>query len=223
MWLDTFGSETVNRLARALARQWGQGAMKVGTEAAPTDWQKWLLVRAGYLADIRSFFEAVMNQAFPSLAEYEVELWEFLKSVPPPPAGMLMGDRLARLVAYCKAVMGSRPSDIVEALENLVGIGNASILERTALQSVLDPERVYEFYTLVDSATHAIASKVADINEIVDRWKPGHTAHGSTKGPTGPGPYGGVRVGDPSDITTPAWFKTGNGPEKTGRNLIQYN
>lgn len=221
---DVLGQEgALVRLARSLGRSWGEGAMDPGTEDSPTDWGKFLYVRAGFLGDIRSVLEAVREQAFPHLAEHSVETWEAIKAVPPAPVGMLLGDRLTRLLAYCRAIMGSRPADIAEAVATFAGVGDASILERTALQSVLDPERVYEFYTLVTDATWALSDVVSDINEVVDRWKPGHTAHGSTKGPSGPGPAGGVRVADPSDISTPAWFKTGAGPEKTGRNLIQYN
>jgi hypothetical protein len=218
---DPFGEDTIARLARALGRQWGQGAMKTGTDTAPTDWQKFLLVRAGFFFDVRAYLEAIFEQFFPDTAEYEVERWEHNEGVPPPPPGTLLGDRLARLLAYCQAIHGSRPADIVEALSSLAHAVIGMIQEKRAVDCWAgQPERIFEFYTLVDAATADDVNLRTAINAIVDRWKPAHTMHGSSEGPSGPGPYGGVRVGTSSG---PTWFKTGAGPEKTGRNLIRYN
>ncbi len=212
---DLFGSESaVKRLARALGKAWGEGAMQAGTDSAPTDWGKFLLIRASFLSEIRSYIEAVGDQAFPPLARYSVETWEYIKRVPPAPAGMLLGDRLARLKAYCKTAMGARLADILEALLNITGIDEVDILERRAVDCEEGPADIYEFYTLVPEATFEDEDLRGDVNEIVDRWKPGHTRHGR-------GTYGGTRVGSPAANNVPAYFKTGSGPEKTGRNLIK--
>jgi hypothetical protein len=217
---DVFGQEsTVAMLARSIGRQWGEGAMQAGTEEEPTEWGRFLAVRAGYFADLRSYIEAVGEQAYPHLAEHSVETWEYIKNIPPAPATMLLGDRLQRALAYCQVGLGARPADITAALESLLGLDNAAIEEHTAAGSVLDPERVYEFYTLVDAASWAVGDTVDDVIRIVDRWKPAHTRHGREID----NPRAGVRVGDASDVSTPAWFKTGTGPEKTSRNLIQYS
>jgi len=220
---DVFGQEgNIGRYVRALGREWGELAMKDGGEDDPTDWGLFLAIRAGYFADLISYVEATLEQAYPNMAEHSIDVWEYLKNVPPGPVGQLTGERLERLMAYCQTAMGARPSDIIEALNNLSGAVVLSLLERTALEAVLDPERVYEFYTLVSEATHADVDLRDDINEIVDRWKPAHVRHGSDKAPpTAPGYAGGVRVGTAAD--TPTIFKTGNGPEKTGKNLINYS
>ncbi len=224
---DVFGQEgNVGRYLRALGREWGKGAMKDGGEDDPTDWGLFLAIRAGFFADLISYVEATLEQAYPNLAEHTIDVWEYIKNVPPGPSGQLTGERLQRLMAFCQAIMGARPADIVTALENLAGADVLGILERTALQSVLDPDRVYEFYTLVTEATFADEDLRDDINEIVDRWKPAHTEHGSHKPtPAAPGFAGGVRVGqlDANGNPVPVYFKTGGGPEKTGRNLIPYS
>jgi len=214
---DLFGSESaVTRLARALGRSWGEGAMETGTESDPTDFQKFLLVRAGFLAEVRSYVEAVRDQAFPGIARYSVETWEYIKNVPSAPPEMYLGDRMARVLAFCQTAMGARPSDIVSAILNLAGVDEVHILERVAADCTDKPSNIFEFFTLLMEDTLEDDQLRGDINEIVDRWKPAHTRHGR-------GPYGGCREADPSDITTPQYFKTGSGPEKTGRNLIKHS
>lgn len=222
---DPFGgAESMHRLlARTMGRQWGQGAMSSGTEMEPTDWEAWLRVRGAYMAEVRSYAEALMCQAFPDQAVYEYEYWEYLKRVFPAPPEMYVGERLVRLRAWCQTAIGGMPSLIEGAIENLTGAGNVHILEHDALACAGDPPRIYDFWTLVPVATLDDDDVRNDINEIVDRWKPAHTSHGASAG-AGSGadnPYGGTREADASDITTPAWFKTGGGTEKTGRNLIQ--
>lgn len=215
---DLIGSESaIKRIARAIGSQWGEGAMKVGEEASPTDFQKFLWVRGGFFAEIRSYVEAAYEQAFPSTAEYEVSLWESIRKIPPPPANMLLGDRLTRLRAYCQAMMGSVPERILEAIEGITGEDNVANLEHTALDVADDPEQIFVFWTLITAADWANSSLLQDIVWIVDRWKPAHTQHGRNLG----NPRGGVRVGSDASVDTPAWFKTGAGAEKTSRNLIQ--
>jgi|GEM_PF-2974781 len=215
---ESFDSESViKRLARAMHRQWGEGAMKVGTELEPTDFQKFLWVRAAFFAVMRSYVEAAYEQAFPSTAEYDVERWEGIRGVPPPPADMLLGDRLTRLLAYCQAMMGAMPALIVEAIEGITGEDNVAILEHTAVDCALAPEQIFVFWTLVSAADWTDEKLREDINWIVDKWKPAHTQHGRNLG----NPLGGVRVGSDADVSTPVWFKTGIGVEKTSRNLIQ--
>lgn len=215
---DMIGSEsTIKRLARAMQKQWGEGAMKVGTEMEPTDFQKFLWVRGGFFAEMRSYVEATYEQAFPSTAEYEVEEWESMRKVPPPPAAMLLGDRLDRVHAYCQAMMGSVPERILEAIEIITGEDSVAILEHRAADVTLDPEQIFVFWTLITAADWANASLLQDIVWIVDRWKPAHTQHGRNLD----NPLGGVRVGSDASVSTPVWFKTGAGPEKTSRNLIQ--
>jgi len=222
---DLFGEpeSTVTTLARTLARQWGTGAMRWGPADAPeswddpTDWGKFLLVRAGLMADIRSFAEGVYEQAFVDTAEHEIDHWDAIMGLPPAPADMLDGDRMDRLLAYSRAVMSALPAVIQEALESLAGVADTYILEHTALDCALDPEQIFIFWTLVSSTVWADEDIRGDINYIVSRWKPAHTQHGRRVD----NPNGGVRVASAADPTTPAWFKTGVGPEKTSRNLIR--
>jgi len=224
---DLFGgAESMHRLiARSMGRQWGQGSMVSGTEPDPTDWEKWLRVRGYYMGQMRSYAEALYEQVFPDRAVYEYELWEYILNVFPPPADMLLGERLERLKAWCQTMMGARPADIEAAIENLAGAGNVHILEHGATDCTDDPPSIYDFWTLLPAATIEDEDTRGDINEIVDRWMPRHTSHGdsSAEGSGADNPYGGCREADSSDITTPAWFKTGSGPEKTGRNLIKYS
>ena len=223
---DLFGgAESMHRLiARSMGRQWGQGSMVSGTEPDPTDWEKWLRVRGYYMGQMRSYAEALYEQVFPDRAVYEYELWEYILNVFPPPPGMLLGDRLERLKAWCQTMMGARPADIEAAIENLAGSDNVTILEHTAVDCAGDPGRIFDFWTLLDTTTLEDDDTRGDINEIVDRWKPAHTHHGASYGATGAASntYGGCREMD-SAGTTYKPFKTGAGSEKTGRNLTPLN
>lgn len=217
---DLFGAESdILRLARAMARQWGEGAMPDENEEEASDpslWRRFLFVRAGLLNDCRSYAEAVYEQAFPHLAEHSIDEWEYMQRVPPPRAGMLDGDRLDRLLAYCQIMMGARVTDVVAALLHVVGIDEAFILEHTAVDVAEDPEQIFVFWTLIHEAAWEDDYLRNDTVDIVDRWKPAHTQHGRNEG----NPRAGVRVGSAADVSTPIYFKTGIGPEKTSRNLI---
>ena len=216
---DLFGDpeSDVARLARAMGRQWGEGAMRVGEESDPSEWHRFVLARAGLLNDCRLFLEAVYEQAFPPLAEHSLEAWEAIKRVPPAPATMLLGDRLSRLKAYCQVIMGARVVDVLAALENLAGVTEIYVLQHVATDVTLDPEQIFVFWTIVSAATWADEDLRDDINTIVDRWKPGHSQHGRNAG----NPRGGVRVGSSAGPAGLELFKTGVGPEKTSRNLIR--
>lgn len=218
---DVIGQESsVARIATAIGRHWGDGPMVEDIDGVPTEWWRFLAVRADFFATVRSYAEATLEQAFPHLSEHTVEIWEQIKGVPPAPPGTLKWARLQRLLAYCQARLGARPADIVDALSALAGAEVLEIIEKKATDCVNAPARIFEFWTLVDADTADDEDLRGDINTIVDRWKPGHTHHGSSEGPAAPGEYGGVRVGTESG---PTWFKTGSGDEKTGRNLIQYS
>jgi hypothetical protein len=217
---DVLGAESdVARLARAMARQWGEGAMRPEEDEARADpslWRRFLFTRAGLLNDCRLYAEAVREQGFPLTAEHSIDEWEYERRVPPPRSGMLTGDRLERIMAYCRIMMGARVTDVVDALLSVVGIDDAFVLEHTALDVAEDPEQIFVFWTLVKEAVWEDEYLRTDTIDIVDRWKPAHAQHGRNEG----NPRAGVRVGSAADVSTPAYFKTGVGSEKTSRNLI---